>query len=110
GGGDPVSRAAKAALAEATDGREVVLLGFGPAEDRYGRTNAFVAVRPAAEPSSSTYDIARTIQSSLLAQGLARVSARVGDRACARHLLAAEHAARTASLGVWADPYYVIRK
>ena len=44
------------------------------------------------------------------AKGLARVSVRFGDPACARALLAAEQAARAAKLGLWAEPVYVIGK
>jgi len=42
----------------------------------------------------------------LLEQGHARVSARVGDKACADALLSAERAARTARRGLWADPNF----
>ena len=51
----------------------------------------------------------RSAQVALLAQGHARVAARVGDAACAAAFLAAERAARAAGLGLWADPYYFIR-
>jgi len=46
----------------------------------------------------------------MLAQGQARVAARVGDTACAGSFLAAERAARAAGLGLWSDPYYSILK
>src|SRR5204863_5178059 len=48
-------------------------------------------------------------QRALLAQGQARVTANIGDSACAASLLEAERAARAGGLGLWADPYYVIR-
>ena len=51
----------------------------------------------------------QSVQQALLAQGHARVSANIGDSACAASLLAAEQAARAAGLGLWADPYYVMR-
>ncbi len=44
----------------------------------------------------------------MLAKGFARVSAHVGDRACADELLAQERAARHAKLGLWREPYYAI--
>jgi hypothetical protein len=44
------------------------------------------------------------LQEALLAHGLARVSARIGVKACADALLTIEHTARTAKRGLWADP------
>jgi hypothetical protein len=70
--------------------------------DRYGRLVAHVFV---SEGGSE-----RWLQEELVRQGLARVSARVGDTACARTLLAAEQAARAAKLGLWGEPYYVMNK
>jgi hypothetical protein len=52
----------------------------------------------------------QSVQQALLARGLARVSADIGDSACSANLLAAEKTARVAGLGLWADPYYVVRK
>jgi endonuclease YncB( thermonuclease family) len=80
--------------------REITLMRLGPETDRYGRVMALVAPQPAAGPS---------VQHALLAQGHARVSAGIGDSACAASLLAAEQKARAAGLGLWAEPYYVIR-
>jgi hypothetical protein len=74
-------------------GREVVLRRSGPERDRYGRLLAHLFVP---DPQSE-----RWIQADLVAQGEARVAARVGDRGCARELLAREKAAREAKLGVW---------
>jgi hypothetical protein len=42
----------------------------------------------------------------MLEAGQARVSARVGDKACAEALLGAERAARAANRGLWADPNF----
>jgi hypothetical protein len=42
----------------------------------------------------------------LLEQGQARASARVGDKACAGLLLAAENRARAAGRGLWNDPNF----
>jgi hypothetical protein len=41
-----------------------------------------------------------------LDQGLARVSPRIGDKACAEALLTSERAARAAKRGLWADPNF----
>jgi hypothetical protein len=47
-----------------------------------------------------------SLQQVMLEQGRARVSARVGDKACAGGLLNAERAARAARRGLWADPNF----
>ncbi len=57
---------------------------LGPERDRYGRLVAF------AYPGDGT----QSIQQMLLAQGRARVSARVGDKPCAEALFTVEKAAR----------------
>jgi endonuclease YncB( thermonuclease family) len=96
------ARAARAALAALVEGREVTLARLREEADRYGRLPALVFPAPARSDSS--------IQRTLVAQGLARVSARVGDMACALQLLEAERAARSAGLGLWSDTDYLIRK
>ena len=93
---------AKTALEALVSGREVALLGTRPETDRYGRVVALVALQPAAP--------GRSVQQMLLELGQARVSAHVGEPGCAAALLNAEKAARTAGLGLWGDPYYVMRK
>ncbi len=69
---------------------------LGAGRDRYGRVVAFAF---AGESRDS-------LQQALLAQGRARVSSRVGNRACAEGLLAAEREARAARRGLWADPNF----
>ena len=95
--------AAKVALESLVSGREVALLRLGAESDRYGRVVALVMVEPAAP------EIGPSVQRALLAQGQARVAANLGDSACATSLLEAERVARVGGLGLWADPYYVIR-
>jgi endonuclease YncB( thermonuclease family) len=99
---EPIGAAAKAALEALVIGQAIELRG-GPAPetDRYGRLFAHVYAR-----RESTE---RWAEAELVARGHARVSARVGERACATALLARERAARAANLGLWADPYYVVR-
>ena len=85
-------------------GTPVVLKRLGAREtDRYGRLVAHVFV---GEDGGGE----RWFQAELVRTGLARVSARFGDTACARALLGEELAARTAKLGLWGEPYYVINK
>ena len=83
-----------AALAAIVAGREVKLRGEDDTPDRYGRQPAFVFV-----DQSET-----AVQSLLLAQGEALVSATVTDKNCAAELLAAEAAGRQAKRGTWAAP------
>ena len=96
-------RLANAADAELRAGTEIVLKRVGAAEtDRYGRVVAHVFINESGAE--------RWFQADLIGAGLAQVSARVGDAACARTLFAAEQAARDSKLGLWADPYYVMNK
>ena len=95
--------AAKAALESLISERDIALLRLGADSDRYGRVVALVSLEPAGP------EIGLTVQRALLARGQARVTANIGDSACAASLLEAERTARAGSLGLWADPYYVIR-
>jgi endonuclease YncB( thermonuclease family) len=98
------SAAAKTALESFVTGHEITLWRLGKAEtDRYGRVVAVVTA------GGAEAGIAASAQKTLLAQGLARVAAKVGNRGCAATLHAEENAARIAGLGVWADPAYVVR-
>ncbi len=90
--GGPAKDNNKAALQDQIGGRAVVLKRLGPDTDRYGRLPAHVFAGD------------DWVQHKLLAAGHARVAARVGDFACAARLLQAERAARSAKLGLWADP------
>jgi len=96
------ARDAPLAALVALAGKDVILKRIGSDADRYGRTAAHVFVnQDGAE---------RWLQADLVAKGLARVSPRVGNAACAKALFALEQAARTAKLGLWADPYYGMRQ
>lgn len=83
-----------AALAAITTGREVTLSGDSDSPDRYGRQPAFVHLAGTEAP----------VQSVLLEQGEALVSADVANRDCAATLFAAEAEARRSKRGIWADP------
>jgi hypothetical protein len=65
-------------------------------QDRYGRLVAFAFAGEAQQ----------SLQQSLLETGLARVSARIGDKACAAALLTTERTARERRRGRWADPNF----
>ena len=100
-GGIEVPESAKAALEGLVGGREIALWRLGADNDRYGRVVALAAMTPGGPDQS--------IQKVLLEQGQARVAAHTGESGCAAGLLRAERSARTAGLGLWADPYYVMK-
>jgi endonuclease YncB( thermonuclease family) len=84
------------ALQSLVSKRDLRLKQLGPEVDRYGRLVAFVF----------TENNQQSVQQMLLEQGRARVSARIGNRACADLLLTAERTARAARRGLWADPNF----
>jgi endonuclease YncB( thermonuclease family) len=86
----------RAALQILVAGRPLRLERLGPEHDRYGRLVAFAFAGDAQE----------SLQQELLKQGYARVSMRVGEKACADALLSAERVARAARRGLWADPNF----
>src|SRR5947209_14725941 len=90
--------AATDGLAALIGGRDVTLQAVARGTDRYDRVVAHAV-------AGDTW-----IQGELLGRGMAVVASRVGDRTCAAALLAQERAARQARLGLWADPYYAVRR
>lgn len=94
---------AKAALEGLILGKTVTLRRVGGQNtDRYGRLLAYVFF--------ATEGLERSVQRDMLARGLARVAASVGDRVCATELLAREREARDAGRGLWADPDHAVRR
>jgi endonuclease YncB( thermonuclease family) len=92
--------AARAALDAILAGQTVELRQSVPAVDRYGRSLAHAYFMREGSQKSAAHE--------MLATGFARVSAHVGDAACAAELLAHEQAARKAKLGLWGEAYYAI--
>ena len=88
--------ASRPALEALAAGQTLRLEKLGAENDRYGRLVAFAY---AGETKTS-------LQQAMIEQGQARVSSRVGDRACAEMLLATERKARAARRGIWADPNF----
>jgi endonuclease YncB( thermonuclease family) len=86
------------ALSAILTGRDVTLRADDDTPDRYGREPAFVFL-----VASGSLPTETLVQSELLAQGEALVSATVTDKDCASVLMAAEAAAREAKRGIWAD-------
>ena len=91
-----VADGSRAALQALVAGQPLRLERLEPERDRYGRLVAFAFIG----------DNQQSVQQAMLEHGHARVSARVGDKACADALLSAERAARTAGRGLWADPNF----
>lgn len=92
---------AQRALAALALGRTVALRQAAPSADRYGRIVAFgFVVEDGRE---------RSLQHELLAQGHARVAARVEEPGCLAALRAREREARQGALGLWGDPDYSAR-
>jgi endonuclease YncB( thermonuclease family) len=98
--GTDAGASARAALASLLADQTVELRQTVATPDRYGRMFAFVYVTREGARRSAAHE--------MLGRGFARVSAHVGDRACADELLAQERTARQAKLGLWSEPYYVI--
>lgn len=94
--GIEVGDEARVILQSLVGNRSLRLERLGPERDRYGRL--VVLAYTDDQPSS--------VQQIMLEKGRARVSARVGDKACADALLRAERAARAAQLGLWSDPNF----
>jgi endonuclease YncB( thermonuclease family) len=94
--------AATAYLQSLVSGHAVVLKGPAPDRDRYGRLVAQVDVRRESGE--------RWVQAEMAAAGHARITASGADRGCAAELMRRERAARAAKLGLWADPYYGLRR
>jgi endonuclease YncB( thermonuclease family) len=102
-GGDRPSQALAAqairALADLTQGRDVILAAGSPKEDRYGRLRA----------QAFEGDDHNWVQLEMLHRGLARVSIAPDRRECAKPLYAAEDEARRSRTGLWAQPGYGVR-
>ena len=94
--------AAKSVLETLVLHREVALRISGASPDRYGRLNAYAFIRT---PSGDAL-----VQRELLAAGHALVSPAPVAVACRIYLRDAERVARTGKLGLWGDPYYVVKQ
>jgi endonuclease YncB( thermonuclease family) len=96
----PGGAAAKNALDALAGGDEVVLRRAETDTDRYGRIVAYAYTERDGDELF--------VQGELVASGFARAGGRIGSRACAADLLKRETAARSAGLGLWANPYYAV--
>jgi micrococcal nuclease len=97
----PKADEAKAALEAMALGKSVRLRHGGERVDRHGRMLGQLFV--AGEPET-------WVQGRMIAEGWARVYSFADNRACVPQLLTAETQARLMKLGIWADPYYLVRR
>ena len=97
----PKAEEARLALQALTLGKRVAVRHGGEQVDRHGRTlgQLFVIGTPEL-----------WVQQRMIADGWARVYSFPDNRACLPQLLAAEGSARLMKLGIWADPYYLVRR
>jgi endonuclease YncB( thermonuclease family) len=97
-----VGAAARAALEGLLAHRSVVLKSANTGPDRYGRLIGHVFV------TDGTQEI--WAQSEILTKGYALVATSGGNRACLAFLRGVERKARAAMLGLWGEPYYVMKE
>jgi endonuclease YncB( thermonuclease family) len=100
----PLADEAKQALSSLTLGREVGLSYGGRRVDRHGRALAHLYVLHGAGAAG------RWVQGALLEAGLARVYSFADNRALVAEMLDRERRARAARRGIWADPFYAVRR
>lgn len=100
----PYALESKAGLSALIKGRQVQLYYGAETRDRYGRAIAHVYTQ--AERGSP--DV--WVQGEMLRLGLARVFSWKGELADMAALYVHESEARAQMRGIWADPYYAIRK
>ena len=94
--GVEVADGSRGALLALVGGRPLRLEQLGPEPDRYGRLVGF----------GFPGEDGQSLQQALLAQGRARVSAQIGNKACAEALLTTERQARADRHGLWANPNF----
>lgn len=102
----PLAGDAKAALEALVLGKPVQLRYGGERIDRHGRALAHLFVTGQTGPGGKE----PWAQGEMIAAGLARVYSFPDNRACLAELMASETRARLAGLGIWAEPYYTVRR
>ena len=97
----PKAAESKAALERLVLGQKVRVRHGGERIDRHGRTLGQLFV---------TGDSEVWVQQRMIAGGWGRVYSFPDNRACVTQLLDVEMQARLNKLGIWADPYYLVRR
>jgi micrococcal nuclease len=95
----PLADEARVALEEMLLDRDVTLAYGGRRIDRHGRRLAHLFL------ADGTW-----VQAAVLSDGMARVYSFSDNRAAVEELLELEIAARAAGHGIWADPWYAVRR
>jgi endonuclease YncB( thermonuclease family) len=97
----PMAGEARAALEQLVLGKAVELRYGGERVDRHGRALGHLFVSDGG---------GEWVQHRMVADGLARIYSFPDNRSCLTELMAAETRARAMRLGIWADPYYTVRR
>jgi micrococcal nuclease len=97
----PKAEEAKKQLETMVLGKSVEIRHGGAERDRYDRVLGQMFVTGAPEI---------WVQGKMVADGFARVYSFPDNRACLAELMTAETTARTMKLGIWTDPYYMVRR
>ncbi|MDC9826507.1 thermonuclease family protein [Devosia sp. ZB163] len=97
----PKAEESRVALERLVLGKQVVVRHGGERVDRHGRTLGQLFI---------TAPVETWVQQQMVADGWARVYSFPDNRACVPQLLAVETQARLMKLGIWADPYYFVRR
>jgi endonuclease YncB( thermonuclease family) len=97
----PLAAEAKDALEKLVLGKPVRLRYGGERVDRHDRALGQLFV---------TGEREIWIQRQMVADGFARVYSFPDNRSCLAELMAAEGQARAMALGIWGDPYYMVRR
>jgi len=95
----PLADEAQTALAELALGRQVDLRFTGRERDRHGRWLAHLH-----------RDDGLWLQGAMLARGMARVYSFPDNRGRIAEMINLERTARAARRGIWADPFYAVRR
>lgn len=95
----PLGTQSKAALAAMIEGRQVTLRYGGAREDRHGRVLAHLY-----------RDDGTWVQGEMLRTGMARMYTFPDNRALTDAMRRMESEARAARRGIWADPFYAVRR
>ncbi len=97
----PLADEAKRALEAMVMGKEVRLRYGGERVDRHGRALGQLFLEGVPEA---------WVQAGMIAAGMARVYSFPDNRSCLAELMLEEIRARAMKLGIWADPYYTVRR
>jgi endonuclease YncB( thermonuclease family) len=95
-------------LAAWLDGREVAVRALAEKPNRFGRIPARLFAAPASGPIAAPAGAEIGVAEAILDAGFARYRPDTAAHPCRDLLLAAEAEARSAKIGLWADPYYAV--